>query len=1368
MFLRGRTLFPLGFLLGLMASSDALAAGAADPWLGAPLSAEPRALLQAAARVDGAGASVVILTEEGTQILDGAGARTYRYRTVYRVLRKEAVEGWASVEAEWSPWNEARPDLRARVVTADGLAHELDPATIAESGVGESSDEVYTDRRKLQAPLPAVAVGSVVEYVITWRENMPPLPVGRTGSFLFGSTVPVRRVRFVVDAPTSMPLTYTTKLLPGLVPTRTEPAAGRMRLVFEAGPFEPRAAVEPNMPSDEPRRAYVAYSTGRSWAEAASAYARIVDARIADAGLAASLKETTAGARGRDELVARLLARVRRELRYTGIEFGTAAIVPQTPAEVRKRGYGDCKDQAALLVAYLRAVGIPAHVALLSTGPGADVDPQLPGLGPFDHAIVYLPGPPEVWIDPTDPSAAAGELPMPDQGRLALVARPETTALLRTPESRSQDNATVETREFQLSPSGKARVLETTELFGSYARSYRSDYSGAKPEKVKEILTNYAKEEYLGELARFDHSDPAVLESPFRIHLELRDATRGSTDETTAVVAWRPGRLTDGLPEAFTKDGDQKPRTRDYVLATPFVSEVRYRIVPPPGYAAAPLPEPRDETYGPARYTQRFTLRKDGVVEGVLRFDTGKSRFSAADYEALRKGVRALRAEPFALLRFPQTGEALLQAGRIREALAEFRGLAARAPAAAAPHQHMAGALLAGAMGEAARAEARRAVELEPNSADAQRTLGWVLQHDAVGRRFERGFDLDGSIAAYRRAKQLDPKDAGIRADLAILLEHDADGVRYSPRARIAEAAAEYRALRTDLKDKRFDDNLIICLMWTGAFDELLREVRALDASPLHSALRVLAVAALSGPEVALQEAGRTIADPEARRKAVETAGGTLAQLRRYGLAARLIKEGATGATNAAALNAQADLFAQVRPFEELRFDPADATTLPKRLLVALAQPGSPTLASLFVARAVPKAGREQAEIEQMVESGRRQARLKGAPWEAGVDAALAVMRVEKDGDDALGMRLRVTLAGPQPVSERFYAVREAGEPRLVGSSQSLVDVALEAMRRADANDLAGARQWLDWARDELAAPGADDPVAGSPFVRLWQAGQQGSAAEIRRAAAALLVMNEKHAATTLPLLEAGRREAPSPEQRLGCDLGLALAYLFTDRWADLLAVAQRLPSPASSVSAFRLRRAALIGLERWSDLEALANERLAARPGDSHALGTLAVAASLGRRDLARSSQIRRQLDSAGHADAEDLNELAWNALFLQEPLDGAIAVARRAVDMSHRQQAGILHTLAALYAQADRSAEARETILEALQLAKDGQPGSADWWVFGRLAESYGLPDTAKTLYGRVARSAREGRPEPSQSTYVLAQTRIAALDKVPSKRR
>ena len=64
-------------------------------------------------------------------------------------------------------------------------------------------------------------------------------------------------------------------------------------------------------------------------------------------------------------------------------------------------------------------------------------------MGLFDHAIVFFvpgnpalhPGGAALWIDATDRYARVGQLPINDQGRRALIARPESTALTVTPES---------------------------------------------------------------------------------------------------------------------------------------------------------------------------------------------------------------------------------------------------------------------------------------------------------------------------------------------------------------------------------------------------------------------------------------------------------------------------------------------------------------------------------------------------------------------------------------------------------------------------------------------------------------------------------------------------------------------------------------------------------------------------------------------------------------------------------------------------------------------------------------------------------------------------------------------------------------------
>ena len=145
--------------------------------------------------------------------------------------------------------------------------------------------------------------------------------------------------------------------------------------------------------------------------------------------------------------------------------------MPHDPAETLAKKYGDCKDKATLLVAMLRAAGIPAYVALLNVGSRMDVPADLPGMGLFDHAIVYVPGKKPLWIDATDRYAQLGQLPMGDQGRLALIARAETTALVKTPESHRKDNGLMESREITLTENGPANVVETPSPRASSSRT---------------------------------------------------------------------------------------------------------------------------------------------------------------------------------------------------------------------------------------------------------------------------------------------------------------------------------------------------------------------------------------------------------------------------------------------------------------------------------------------------------------------------------------------------------------------------------------------------------------------------------------------------------------------------------------------------------------------------------------------------------------------------------------------------------------------------------------------------------------------------------------------------------------------------------
>jgi tetratricopeptide (TPR) repeat protein len=498
-----------------------------------------------------------------------------------------------------------------------------------------------------------------------------------------------------------------------------------------------------------------------------------------------------------------------REVRYTGVEFGDAAIIPHSPSETLKHRYGDCKDKATLAVAMLRAAGIPSYVALLNVGQRHDVEAELPGLGIFDPAIVYVPGSPDLWIDPTDEYARLGQLSRSDQGRFALIARADSTELVAIREASSQDNRVVEKREFYLAENGPARVVETTEPHGVFESEFRSSYADADDKDSSKDLKDYIANEYLSErLERIKRTDPSDLSKQLQLVIEAGQAKRGYTDLDTASAAIRLENLSYRLPDELqehekkaekdadaTKDKPRKPRTADYQLPEAFVNEWQYRFFPPLGFQAKPLPPRVKMALGPAILTEDFSLEGDGSVKALLQFDTVKRRITAEEAKELREKVVSLREGQAILVYFEPTTQALMNQGKMREAFQASRDFIARHPKEAVHHLQRAKTLLSAGMGEAARAEARTAVKLEPLSALAQKTLAEILEYDLVGRPYRRGSDFAGAEAAFRAAKQLDPDNKEIVGNLAILLEYNHEGDRYGPGAKMKEAVAEYQSL---------------------------------------------------------------------------------------------------------------------------------------------------------------------------------------------------------------------------------------------------------------------------------------------------------------------------------------------------------------------------------------------------------------------------------------------------------------------------------------------------------------------------------------------------------------------------------------------
>jgi len=313
-----------------------------------------------------------------------------------------------------------------------------------------------------------------------------------------------------------------------------------------------------------------------------------------------------------------------------------------------------------------------------------------------------------------------------------------------------------------------------------------------------------------------------------------------------------------------------------------------------------------------------------------------------------------------------------------------------------------------------------------------------------------------------------------------------------------------------------------------------------------------------------------------------------------------------------------------------------------------------------------------------------------------------------------------------------------------------------EVLHRLDINDFAGARQWLDWAREEQTLRGGDDPLGGPIFPRFWTRGDDPNPDRMKLAAISLMV-NSSAIRGHVQYLRAAREKAPEKD-RTKLDLALPEVYLKLEDWGRLRELARSLlaGNPASDV-AFYLMTAASQGLKDWTSWEKAIAARQVRLPDD---LSTLRSSASLAssRGDFAQARSVLRSAIDSGKGELGDVNNYSWMALFLDKVSSDDVSVLEHAIAANgSNSQFAALHTLACLYAATGGGKEARELLLKAMDTAGYDQPESAVWLGFGIIAQQYGLTDVAVTDYRRVEKPKGI---DPPDSSYRLAWKRLQEL--------
>jgi hypothetical protein len=431
----------------------------------------------------------VVLLDEAVTTVGKTGKAETRYRYVAQILTSEGRS--AARREVYSDEETSISVARGWHLHAGGKV-----ATLAKNGVEEqtSPDDLYSDVKTRVMRFPDADPGSIVAF--EWVQKERPF-INQVYHFFQGKS-PVVISRYTLRLPSDWklePFTFNHQPI--------TPALDRNSHTWELLNLEP-IGDEPRMPapisispylavSYFPSHGKIAKKSFSTWQDVSRWASQMLDRQaVPNAAVQQKARSLVDGIDSDQEKIRIISDWVQKQIRYVSIQLGTkGGYRPHPAALVFKKGYGDCKDKACLMIAMLRSVGIESYAVLVYSDDATWVKPDFPSILQFNHAIVAVSAAGSdqaepsgrlgslIFFDPTDNLTPLGDLPYYLQGGLGLVVKGEAGELVRLPVRSESANATRREADLELDATGAVTATVKELLTGQAAAAFRRELAAS-------------------------------------------------------------------------------------------------------------------------------------------------------------------------------------------------------------------------------------------------------------------------------------------------------------------------------------------------------------------------------------------------------------------------------------------------------------------------------------------------------------------------------------------------------------------------------------------------------------------------------------------------------------------------------------------------------------------------------------------------------------------------------------------------------------------------------------------------------------------------------------------------------------------------
>ncbi len=568
-----------------------------------------------------------------------------RVYVLRKILNERGKEEHGEVIITYDSTYETVKILRARTITPDGRVVNVGKKHIRDVSLYKNFP-LYSNARARIISMPELVPGALIEYEVEVQDNKLLADEHLVYYIWPQGKEPVLYQSDTLILPKEMRLRYRDVNLRyndfGAVfepLVKREGEEVRMQWTFKD---VPQVIPEPGMPSLINSVPIRVYSSFGSWDQIYEWWWNLAkDKIVVDDKIRAKVKELIKGKDSDWEKAKAIYHYCASQIRYVAVEYGKAGYEPHPAPEIFANKYGDCKDQAILLVSMLREAGIKrAYPVIIPTRDILDMDPRFPSVM-FNHAIavVEVDGK-KIYMDPTAQTCGFGDLPPSDQGRGVLIYTDDRLILDRTPIFAPEHNQVI-VRTRLLPREGEVKGIREVLARGALAMGQRYWLKYSMPESVRQTLEAKAKE-ILPDATILDYQVENLDELDKDVVLKYRFVGRAGIFLSAGPYRIVP--IYEGISLAdVVKDKRRYPLQK----LAPMVRKYVYQFVLPYEIEPVYLPDRVSIDNDWFTYRMEYTVRKEGensILEEKVEFVQKVMEISPEDYPRYKEAKQDLSA----------------------------------------------------------------------------------------------------------------------------------------------------------------------------------------------------------------------------------------------------------------------------------------------------------------------------------------------------------------------------------------------------------------------------------------------------------------------------------------------------------------------------------------------------------------------------------------------------------------------------------------------------------------------------------------------------------------------------------------------------